>query len=108
MPAKYVFDTNIYIRCTHDENFALRYADQYHKLIPFSFFSSVVAHELIVGCTDELAVRRVQRFVEPFERVNRIVNPTYDDWKVAGQIAVTIVVKRTHLKSKKIALLMIS
>ena len=105
MPAKYIFDTNIYIRCMLDRSFALQHANQYARHLPSTFFSSVVAQELIVGCTDELAVRRVENFLRPFERVRRIINPTYDDWKEAGFIAVRIVLRRPDLKSKKIALI---
>ena len=105
MPAKYIFDTNIYIRCILDRDYAVRHVDQYGRYIPSTFFSSVVAQELIVGSTDELAVQRVQNFFRPFERVRRIINPTYKDWKEAGFTAVRIALKHPNLKSKKIALL---
>ena len=51
-----------------------------------------------------LAVRRVQNFLLPFERVRRIVNPTYQNWKDAGLIVVKITLRQPNLKSKKIAL----
>jgi predicted nucleic acid-binding protein len=105
MPAKYIFDTNIYIRCMLERDFALQHAERYARQVPATFFSSVVAQELIVGCTDELAVRRVQNFFQPFERARRIVNPTYEDWKDAGFIVVKIPLKRPDLKNKKIALI---
>src|SRR3990167_8497268 len=105
MPAKYIFDTNIYIRCMLDRSFALQHTDQYSRHLPSTFFSSVVAQELIVGCTDDLAVRRVENFLQPFECVMRIVNPTYEDWKEAGFIAVKIGLKRPDLRSKKLALI---
>ncbi|MBI2347320.1 MAG: PIN domain-containing protein [Deltaproteobacteria bacterium] len=105
MPAKYIFDTNIYIHCMLDRDFALRHADQYTRHIPSTFFSSVVAQELIVGCADDIAVRRVQNFFRPFERVRRIVNPTYEEWKEAGFVAVKIGLKRPDLISKKVALI---
>ena len=104
MPAKYIFDTNIYIHCLQDRAFALRHADQYARFLPLTYFSSVVAQELLVGCTDDLAVRRVQNFLLPFERVRRIVNPTYQNWKDAGLIVVKITLRQPNLKSKKIAL----
>ena len=104
MPAKYLFDTNIYIHCMLDQDFSLQYADQYRRHLPSTFFSSVVAQELVVGCMDELALRRVQNFFRPFERVGRIVNPGYEDWKDAGLVAVRIGLRRPDLKSKKIAL----
>jgi len=45
------------------------------------------------------------RIFRPFERVRRIINPTYEDWKKAGLTAVRIVLRRPDLKSKKIALI---
>ena len=105
MPAKYIFDTNIYIGCMLDRDFALQQADQYSTHLPATFFSSVVAQELIIGCTDDLAVRRVQNFLQPFERVRRIVHSTYEDWKEAGFIAVKIGLKRPDFRSKKKALI---
>ncbi len=105
MAARYIFDTNVYIQCILNREFALRHSESYSNYIPATFFSSVVAQELLVGCTDELAARRVQNFLTPFERVGRIVNPAYEDWKEAAHIVVRIGVKRKELRSKKIALI---
>lgn len=65
MPAKYVFNTNVYIHCLQDREFALKHADRYSRFLPSAYFSSVVAQELLVGFTDDLAVRRVQNFLLP-------------------------------------------
>lgn len=105
MAVKYIFDTNIYIRCMLDRDYALHHADQYAKHVPSTFFSSVVAQELIVGCKDELTIRRVENFFRPFERAGRIINPTYEDWKGAAFTAVRICFKRPDLRSKKVALI---
>ena len=105
MPAKYVFDTNIYIHVLQDRAFALTHAQRYSDLLPSTYFSSVVAQELLVGCMDDLAVRRVQKFLEPFERVRRIINPSYADWKEAALIVVKITRRRRDLMSKKFALI---
>ena len=88
-----------------NRDFALKHADQYSRFLPSTYFSSVVALELLVGCTDDLAVRRVQNFLSPFERVRRIINPTYENWKDAALIVVKIALRRPNLKSKKIALI---
>jgi predicted nucleic acid-binding protein len=105
MPGKYLFDTNIDIHCLRDRAFALHDAAAYRQHLPTTFFSRVVARELLVGCTDELAVRRVRNFFQPFERVQRTITPPSEDWKKAGLTAVTIVLRRPDLKDKKIALL---
>lgn len=99
MPAKYVFDTNIYIHCLQNREFALKHADHYSRFLPATYFSSVVAQELLVGCTDELAVKRVQHFLLPFERVRRIINPSYQNWKDAALIVVKIALRQPNLKS---------
>jgi len=54
---------------------------------------------------DDLAVRRVQNFLFPFERVRRIINPTYGNWKDAALIVVKIALRHPNLKSKKVALI---
>lgn len=104
MPVRYIFDTNVYIECMLTREFALQHTERYGNHLPFTFFSSVVAQELLVGCTDELAIRRVQNFLSPFERVGRVVNPTYQDWKDAAHTVVKIGLRRRDLKSKKVAL----
>lgn len=50
-------------------------------------------------------MRRVQNFLLPFERVRRIVNPSYEDWKSAALVVVKIALRRPDLKDKKIALI---
>jgi predicted nucleic acid-binding protein len=104
MPVRYIFDTNIYIECMLNREFALQHTEQYGNDLPFTFFSSVVAQELLVGCADELAIRRAQNFLTPFERVGRIVNPAFQDWKDAAHTVVKIGLRRRDLKSKKVAL----
>jgi predicted nucleic acid-binding protein len=105
MAARYVFDTNVYIQCMLNREFALRHTESYSSYLPATFFSSVVAQELLVGCTNDFAARRVQTFLEPFERVGRIINPAYEDWKQAAWIVMRIGVRRKDLRSKKIALI---
>ena len=105
MAVRYVFDTNVYIQCMLNREFALRHAESYSAYLPATFFSSVVAQELLVGCTNDFAARRVQNFLEPFERVGRIINPAYEDWKEAAWIVLRIGVRRKDLRSKNIALL---
>ncbi len=52
-----------------------------------------------------MAVKRVQAFYKPFERVNRIVTPLYPDWEEAGMIGRKIIGKYPSLKTKRIALI---
>lgn len=105
MPARYVFDTNIYIQCMLDREFAVRYESEYSRRIPLTSFCSIVVHELLLGCTHDLAIKRVQNFYKPFERVNRLVNPLYADWETAGLLGRRIVQKHPSFKSKRFALI---
>lgn len=43
--------------------------------------------------------------MSPFEQVRRIINPSYQNWKDAGQIVVKMALRQPNLKSKKIALI---
>ncbi len=105
MPSRYVFDTNIYIECLQDRDFSVRHETEYHHRIPFTFFCSVVVQELLLGCIHDLALKRVQTFYKPFERVNRMVNPLYRDWEEAGIVGQKIVRKHPSLKTKRFALI---
>lgn len=105
MAAKYVFDTNVYIRCLLDRDFALQHAARYASRVPFTFVSAVVVQELVVGCVDEAAVERAEKFFTPFEKAGRILSTSYGDWKEAAIVAVRIAARRPDLKSKKVMLL---
>jgi len=105
MPSRYVFDTNIYIQCMQDSGFSVCHEAEYSRRIPFTYFCSVVVQELLVGCTDDLVVKKAQAFYKPFERVNRIVNPLYHDWEEAGVVGRKIIRRHPHLKAKRHALL---
>jgi predicted nucleic acid-binding protein len=88
-----------------DREFATRHEAEYTRRIPFTFFCSVVVQELLLGCTHDLAMKRVQAFYKPFERVNRIINPFYHDWENAGMIGQQIAKKFPALKTKRYALI---
>lgn len=105
MPSKYIYDTNIYIQCLQYREFAARFEAEYTRRIPFTFFCSVVVQELLLGCTHDLVVKRVQSFYKPFERVNRIINPLYQDWEEAGLVGLKIAKKYPSLKAKRFALI---
>ncbi len=105
MSSRYIFDTNIYIQCLQDREFAIRFEAEYARRISFTFFCSVVVQELLLGCTHHLAVKRVQAFYKPFERVNRIISPLYQDWEEAGVVGLKIVKKYPSLKAKRFALI---
>jgi len=88
-----------------DRNFSVCHEAEYSRLLPFTYFCSVVVQELLLGCTDNVVVKRAQAFYKPFERVNRIVNPLYHDWEEAGVIGRKIIRRYPHLKTKRHPLL---
>jgi predicted nucleic acid-binding protein len=88
-----------------DSKSAIQHEAEYSRRIPFTFFCSVVVQELLLGCTHDWAVKRVHAFYKPFERVNRIINPTYHDWEEAGIVGLRIAKKYPSLKSKRFALI---
>lgn len=47
--------------------------------------SAVVAHELMVGAPDRAALRFLERLVDRFDAVGRLVVPVRLDWLIAGR-----------------------
>lgn len=82
---KLLFDTSVYIE-------AIRLgseADTYHLLssaLPRTYLSAIVVQELYAGALDAIGLRLVDRFIGQTERTERIVSPTYQDWKETGRI----------------------
>lgn len=88
-----------------DREFSLRHQSEYSRRIPFTFFCSVVVQELLFGCIQESAAKRVHAFYKPFERVNRIITPLYHDWKEAGVVGGKVIRRHPSLKTKRHALI---
>ncbi|MBW3572289.1 MAG: PIN domain-containing protein [Gemmatimonadetes bacterium] len=84
---RYVLDTNVFINADRDA----RWADELDRFstehLPHIHLSAVVVQEMLAGAVSpdrERAVR--ENYVEPFERRGRLITPTYNAWKRAGQI----------------------
>ena len=105
MSNRFIFDTNIYIQCMLDREFSSRNEAEYRRKIPFTFFCSVVVQELLLGCIHDLALKKVQAFYKPFERVSRTISPIFHDWEEAGTIGRKIVKKYPSFKTKRFALI---
>lgn len=82
---KLLFDTNVYIEAIQLGS----EADTYHLLfsaLPRTYLSAIVVQELYTGALDAIGLRLVDRFIRRTERTERIVIPTYQDWKETGMI----------------------
>ena len=83
---KVIYDTNVYIELLRSKQFAQAFRSRYEATLPLTFFSSVVAQELLAGATDSLRFAAVEGLYRPFERTRRIITPTHGAWKDAGRI----------------------
>lgn len=94
--AKYVVDTNLYVEAilTDEGNAAL--AAFQRRCAPSLFQHSTVAQEILAGARDEVDYRKYHEdWVEPFERLERIITPTHAAWLRAARIMARLV-ERGH------------
>ena len=86
---KYVLDTNLYIRAFRSEEGKLDLQRYLAAFTPSTYFSSVVAHELLVGANTDSKARDINaRIIEPLRKVGRLITPTHAAWTdSAGAIA---------------------
>lgn len=84
MPAKFLYDTSVYVDILRSKSFAATLRHDYERRVPFTYFSSVVVQELLTGTTDPRQRWIVEGLYGPFERAGRIVTPTHKVWKEAG------------------------
>jgi predicted nucleic acid-binding protein len=83
---KYILDTNIYLYAINSEAGERFFTQRFFPLIFRTYLASVVVEELYAGATDSQAIRLVERYVRALERTNRVVSPTFQDWKDAGKL----------------------
>jgi predicted nucleic acid-binding protein len=94
---KYVLDTNVFVRADRDSAWAEELVTFYAAFLPETFLHAVVVQELLLGAVD---ARRGQAlyegYVAPFEARQRVVTPTYANWRRSGEVVATLV-QRRHL-----------
>jgi len=95
---KVIYDTNVYIEVLRSKQFAAAFRSRYEANLPLTFFSSVVAQELLAGATDNLRLAAVEGLYRPFERTRRIVTPIHTAWKDAGRVLGLMRRQRKDLK----------
>lgn len=102
---KHLIDTNLYIDFLRAGRFHSFLEELYLKETPGIFLSAVVAQELMAGAISNQGIRNIQVLLSPFERRDRMVTPTYFDWKRAGEILSRLLLARPSIRSKFPALI---
>lgn len=97
---KYILDTNIYLYAINSEAGEDFFTQRFFPLIFRTYLASVVIEELYAGAIDTQAIRLVERYARALERTNRIVSPTFQDWKDAGKLVAQITRREPGRKSK--------
>jgi predicted nucleic acid-binding protein len=93
--ARYVLDTNLYIRADRDPVWADGMAQFVSAFLPVIYLHAVVAQEVIAGAIDSRREKLIQdSVIGPFERRGRVVTPNFDTWKQAGLIIAHLVQKK--------------
>lgn len=100
MTSHLLFDTNVYIAVLRDAAFATVFRPRYLRDLPLTFFSSVVAQELLAVARTPRHERQAKALYEPFERVRQIVTPTHNVWKEAGHLVAAIFESTPQFRSK--------
>lgn len=95
-----LLDTNVYLFALKSKEGASFFERHFLPLVFRTYLSSIVAEELYAGARDAGAVRLVERHVGALERVGRVVNPTFQDWKEAGKLVAQITRKEPGRKPK--------
>lgn len=87
---KYVLDTNVYLDLLRDPAELARSAHHLARILPQTWLSSVVLHELLSGARGDLGRAAVLRAVRTLTRVGRLLTPTHADWSLAGTVRARI------------------
>lgn len=95
-----LLDTNVYLFAMRSEDGAAFFESRFLPLVFQTYLAGVVVEEIYAGALDRQAVRLVERYVGALERADRVVAPSFQDWKEAGKIIARITQKEPYLKSK--------
>jgi predicted nucleic acid-binding protein len=84
---RYVLDTNVYIEASRSAQRGAELANFVAASLPFTYLSAIVVLELLAGAVNAAAAHAVRDdIVEPYERVGRVVTPTYRCYATAGEV----------------------
>ncbi len=102
---KLLIDTNIYIDFLRRDAYSEIISNIYAYETPGIYFSSVVIQELLIGAIGKEGRKNVETLYLPFENMGRIVTPTHNNWKEAGNLLSRLRIRRKDLKDKIPALI---
>jgi predicted nucleic acid-binding protein len=83
--AKHPIDTDLYIDLIQTGSTLPLISELYDTDAPAIYFSSIVAQELLAGARSAAGKKRVEILFRPFEKLGRVVTPTPNHWKAAGE-----------------------
>ena len=97
-----LLDTNVYLFAMRSEDGAAFFERRFLPLVFQTYLAGVVVEELYAGALDSQGVRLVERYgyVGSLERANRVIAPSFQDWKEAGKIIARVTRREPGLKSK--------
>jgi predicted nucleic acid-binding protein len=101
---KHLIDTDLYIDLIQSGTKHAFIRGLYDRETPGIYFSSVVVQELLAGARSSAGQRRVEILFRPFERVGRVVTPSHNHWKDAGNVLAQVLRERPDLKDRLPAL----
>ncbi|GJQ57928.1 MAG: type II toxin-antitoxin system VapC family toxin [Candidatus Scalindua sp. AMX11] len=102
---KLLLDTNIYIDFLRRGAYSETISNIYAYETPGIYFSSVVIQELLIGALGKEGRKTVETLYQPFESMGRIVTPTHNNWKEAGNLLSLLRKRHKNLKTKIPALI---
>jgi predicted nucleic acid-binding protein len=97
---KCLLDTNVYLFAMTSAEGETFFSQRFLPLVFRTYVSSVVTEELYAGAHDVQALQLVERYVGALQRSNRIVTPTFHDWKEAGKLVAKMTRKEPGHKPK--------
>jgi predicted nucleic acid-binding protein len=99
---KIVLDTNVYVSLLQDRSELTKRRTLLGRILPQTWLSSVVLHELLAGARGDLGRASVRRAMATLERVGRVFAPEPQDWTVAGIVRGQIWEQRRDLRTKSL------
>ena len=91
----FILDTNLYIAADREPARADELLAFYEKYLPQTHLHVIVVQEVLAGAISPERARYAQEsLIRPFERRKRLVVPSYQTWKRAGEILRRLTLRR--------------
>jgi predicted nucleic acid-binding protein len=83
---RYALDTNVFIRAARDRGWHEQLERFHAAFAPFEVLAAVVAQELLAGVRKADAKTLERSLIEPFERRDRLITPSWSAWRETGRV----------------------